>query len=81
MSMTRPPGNVRRKGSLGLLMCRVCSARSRFGDVSSCERSGMWSSVRLADIHKRVPAYGTEGLTLLYRRDYAARGVGEYGLG
>jgi hypothetical protein len=29
---------------------------------SSCERSRMNSSVRLADIHKRLPAYGTEGL-------------------
>jgi len=33
----------------------------------SCERSGMWSSVRLADIHKRVPDYGTEALMKLYR--------------
>ena len=27
----------------------------------------MWSSVRLADIHKRVPDYGTEALMKLYR--------------
>ena len=27
----------------------------------------MWSSVRLADIQKRVPDYGTEALMKLYR--------------
>ena len=34
----------------------------------------MWSSVRLADIHKRVPDYGTEGLMKLYRSQSAQTG-------
>ena len=36
----------------------------------------MESSVQLADIQKRVPAYGTEALTLLYRGDHMRLRIG-----